>query len=556
MSETNQPAPPARKIRDAIVVGTGVGGLYQLYKLREQGFDVLGIEAAETVGGVWHWNRYPGARLDSEAYTYGYAFSKVLLDEWSWSEHFVTQPELQRYFNFVADRLDLRKDISFNTRIASARFNEASTTWTVTATDGREFHARFLCLAVGPLSEPVFPNIPGRESFEGESYHTSRWPTTPVDLEGKRVAVMGTGATGVQVIQEVSKYAKELVVLQRRPHWCSPLNNSPLSESDMEEIRKNYPEIIARCRQTSGWFLHDAPPVDIIGVDEETRNETLGKAYWHGRGMNFRYGTYRDIGSNPEANAIISNFVADRIRERVEDPETAERLIPKDYGYGTRRVPLETKYYETFNKPNVKLVSLLETPIERVTPKGIRTTEREYEFDAIIYATGFDAVTGSYDRIDIRGEGGRALKDKWNDGPITYIGIQVHGFPNMFMVGGPLASIGNFPPALEYSSNLITELLCHARDTGSDRVEATAEAESEWTDLVRGMAEKLLSAKVESWITGVNSNVEGKDKPRVMIFIGSAGDYRKKWQEIQADGYAGFEFLSTQAGRSELAGGA
>ena len=437
-------APNAPKF-DAIVIGAGMSGMYQLYRLRELGLSVRVLEAGTGVGGTWYWNRYPGARFDSESYSYQFSFSKDLLDEWDWSEHFAGQPETLRYLNHVADKYDLRKDIQFRARVKSAHYQEPTRSWDVTLEDGSNYTCRFLITAVGPLSAPTMPNIPGVDSYQGESCHTARWPHEPVSFEGKRVAVIGTGATGVQTIQEVAKTAKSLTVFQRTPNWCAPLLNSKIGREEMAEIRANYPAMFQRCMETFSCFLHTPDLRKTFDVSEVERLAFWEKLY-ASPGFGIWLGNFSDMMTDRKANAAISDFVANKIRKRVKNQAVAEKLIPKNHGFGTRRVPMETKYYEVYNQDNVKLVDINETPIERITPTGLKTSDAEFEFDMIIYATGFDAITGSFDRIDIRGLDGKRLKDRWSHGPETYLGTMVDGFPNMLMLIGPHMALGNIPP--------------------------------------------------------------------------------------------------------------
>src|SRR5580658_3794461 len=391
---------------DAIVIGAGVSGLYQLYKLRELGLKVRVFETGTGVGGTWYWNRYPGARFDSESYTYGYSFSRELLEEWNWGERFASQPETERYLNYVADKFNLRRDIQFKSRVAAAQYREETHSWDVVLEDGRRYTARFLITAIGVLSAPTMPTIAGVDTFKGQSCHTHYWPKKPVSFDGKRVAVIGTGATAVQTIQEVAKTVGQLTVFQRTPNWCAPLHNGKISDDEMREIRGNYQEIFARCGDTPGCFIHAPDPRATHEVTPEEREAFFEKLYAE-PGFGIWQGNFRDILVDHKANALISDFVARKIRQRVKDPAVAEKLIPKNHGFGTRRLPLETHYYEVYNQPNVKLVDINETPIERITPTGIKTSDTEYEFDIIIYATGFDAITGSFDRIDIRGVDGQ-----------------------------------------------------------------------------------------------------------------------------------------------------
>ena len=521
---------------DAIVIGAGVSGLYQLYRLRELGLKVRVFETGAGVGGTWYWNRYPGARFNSESWTYGYSFSQQLLEEWDWQEHFAAQPETERYLNYVADKFDLRRDIQFNSRVAAAHYCEETRSWDITLEDGRRYNTRFLITAVGVLSAPTMPRIPGVESFRGQSCHTHYWPNEPVKFEGKRVAVIGTGATGVQTITEVAKTAGHLTVFQRTPQWSAPLHNAKISEEEMRRIRANYPEIFARCQQTYGCFIHATDPRATHEVTQEEREAFWEKLYSE-PGFGIWMGNFRDILVDRQANALISDFVARKIRERVKDPIVAEKLIPKNHGFGTRRVPLESGYFEVYNQPNVKLVDITETPIERITPTGIKTSDADYEFDIIIYATGFDAITGSFDRIDIRGVDGVSLKEKWKDGPQTFLGILVDGFPNMLMVMGPHAGLGNFPRAAEYSADWATGLIRFALDRGVTRIEATAAGAAAWTDHVIAASEGLLFTEVDSWMTGINRNVEGKQVRRIMRYSGGHPAFRERCEAVAAAGY-------------------
>ncbi len=521
---------------DAIVIGSGMSGMYQLYRLRELGLRVLVLEAGTGVGGTWYWNRYPGARFDSESYSYAFSFSKDLLDEWDWSEHFAGQPETLRYLNHVADKFDLRRDIQFRSRVASAHWHEADRKWEITLEDGRKYLSTLMITAVGPLSAPTMPRIDGVDSFKGESCHTARWPHEPVSFEGKRVAVIGTGATGVQTIQEVAKTAKTLTVFQRTPNWCAPLLNAKIAPDEMKEIRAGYPAMFQRCLETYSCFLHTPDPRGTFEVTEEERNAFWEKLY-ASPGFGIWLGNFKDILMDRAANALLSEFVANKIRQRVKNQAVAEKLIPKNHGFGTRRVPMETKYYEVYNQDNVQLVDISETPIQCITPTGIKTSDAEFGFDMIIYATGFDAITGSFDRIDIRGVNGERLKDRWKYGPETYLGVMVDHFPNMMMLIGPHMALGNIPRSIEHNVDWVTDLVRHLRDHKITRVEATEGEVQTWTDHVKSLGEGLLLNEVNSWMTGVNTNVEGKQVRIVNRYSGSAPDYRAKCDAVASSGY-------------------
>lgn len=526
---------------DVVVIGAGFAGLYQLYMLRELGLRVRGLEAGSDVGGVWHWNRYPGARLDSESYSYCYSFSEELLREWSWSERFVGQPELNAYFKYVADKFDLRKDIRFNSRVRAAKYEGRN--WSLTTEDGHEVTTRFVVLAVGPLSAPVLPAIEGRDSFAGTSLFAPEWPKDPVDFRRKRVAVIGTGATGIQIIQEVAKSAGSLTVLQRTPNWAVPLNNGPIDEDTQREIKAGYKRLFDHCRSTPGGFVHAPRQDSALDVTCEERESFLEKLY-ASSGLGLWQGNFRDMGTNPRSNAIVTEFVARKIRARVKDPEVAERLIPKDHGFGLRRVPLETNYYEVYNQRNVRLVDVRATPIEAITPQGIRTSDESFDFDIIIYAAGYDAITGGFDRIDISNESGRRLRNKWSEGLSSLVGMMVDEFPNLFMILGPYSALGNAPRSIEYNVEWVTRLLMKVTQEGVTRVEATPEAVAEWVAYSHSTAEGLLSAKIKSWMTGVNTNISGKEEPSIFLYRGTAQAYREWAERIAASGYEPFIHLN------------
>jgi cation diffusion facilitator CzcD-associated flavoprotein CzcO len=534
-ARTSGPGTPAHAL-DAIVIGAGMSGLYMLYRLRQQGLRVRILEAGTGVGGTWYWNRYPGARFDSESYSYGYSFSPELLQEWSWSEHFAAQPETLRYLNHVADKFELWPDIQFRSRVTSAHYQEATRSWDVRLNDGRRYRAPFLITAIGLLSAPTLPRLDGLESFRGQSFHTAHWPHDPVHFSNQRVAVLGTGATGVQTIQEVAKTAGHLSVLQRRPNWCAPLHNSKIDAATQARIKATYAEIFARCRATFACFIHTPDPRGTFEVSPAEREAFFEKLYAE-PGFGIWQGNFRDILTDRAANAAISDFVARKIRTRVRDPRVAEKLIPQDHGFGTRRVPLETFYYEVYNQPNVELVDLRQSPIERVTPDGIKFRDRALAVDIIIYATGFDAITGSFDRIDIRGRNGQQLRQKWGNGPQTFLGVQVEGFPNMFMLMGPHTALGNIPRSIEYNVEWVANLIGYMRQRRLSHADPLPEAVAAWTSYVKDMGEGLLSNEIDSWMTGINSNVEGKQRRIIARYSGSAPAYRQRCDEVAATGY-------------------
>ena len=521
---------------DAIIIGAGMSGLYQLYRLRELGLRVRVFETGTNVGGTWYWNRYPGARFDSESYSYGYSFSRELLEEWDWSEHFAGQPETLRYINHVADKFDLRRDIQFESRVMAAIWDEAARSWNVTLQDGSRFRTRFLITAIGPLSTPTMPRIEGLDSFKGRAFHTARWPKQPVDFTGQRVAVIGTGATGIQTIQTIAGHVEHLTVFQRTANWSAPLHNGKIDAETQKQIKAGYPEMFRRCQETFACFLHTPDPRGVFEVTDEEREAFFEKLYAE-RGFGIWQGNFRDILIDRKANKLISDFVARKIRERVKDPKVAERLIPRNHGFGTRRLPLETFYFEVYNQDNVELVDITETPIERITPDGIKTSAAEYEFDIIIYATGFDAITGSFDKIDLRGVDGARLKERWRTGPETYLGVMVDGFPNMMMLMGPHTALGNIPRSIEYNVDWVTRLIGFARDNNLSRADATTAGVTAWTDHVKTLGVGLLSNEVDSWMTGINRNVEGKQTRIVARYSGSAPAYRARCDEVAAKRY-------------------
>ena len=527
---------------DAIVIGAGISGMFMLYRLRELGMTVRVFETGADVGGTWYWNRYPGARFDSESWTYGDSFSKELMQEWDWKEHFSPQPDTLDYLNLVADKFDLRRDMQFRSTVKAAHWDDAAGTWTVTLENGEQARSRFLCTAVGILSAHTLPAIPGVESFRGPAYHPARWPHTPVDFTGKRVGIIGTGATAIQAIPEIARQAKQLTVFQRRPNWAAPLHNAKISKEEMAAIKARYDEIYAHCASTPMWFIHQPDPRKTLDVPQEEREAFWEKLYAE-PGFGIWLGNFRDIGVDEKANAAISDFIARKIRQRVEDPAVAEKLIPKDHGFGSRRVPLESGYFEAFNRDNVLLVDTLnEEQIERITPRGIRTSKREYEFDILVYASGFDGVTGAFDRIDIRGGNGVRLKDAWADSPRTYLGMMAEGFPNMLMVLGPHTARGNITQAVEHSVEFQAGILRFMLEHGYTRVETRPEHVAEWTETVIKAAEKLLSSKVDSWQTGVNRNVEGRNVRRVLGYNGNGVHFRRKTDEVAKGGYREFAF--------------
>jgi cation diffusion facilitator CzcD-associated flavoprotein CzcO len=539
MMETSEPD------YEAIVIGAGVCGIYQLYRLVDLGVNATVLEAGTDVGGTWYWNRYPGARFDSESISYGYSFSEDLLQEWDWKERFSGQPENLRYLQYVTDKFDLRRHMQFGCTVESAHWDDAATQWCLRLSDGRRLTGRFLITAIGLLSAPTLPRYEGLDEFEGPSFHTFNWPVEPIELSGKRVAVIGTGATGVQVIGEIADKVGDLTVFQRRPNWCAPLHNAQITSDEMGHIKARYDEIFELCARTPGGFIHEPDRRPFFEVPREQRVAMWEKLYGE-PGFGIWLANFRDIFIDEEANAEFSEFIADKIRSRVHDPVVAEKLVPKDHGFGVQRVPLESNYYEAYNRDNVHLVDLQETPIERITRRGIRTSDREYEFDIIVYATGFDAVTGAYDRIDIRGVGGQSLREKWADEPDTFLGLTVSGFPNMFMPTGPQSGSAstNFPRGIELGVDWVTDLLQFLWKHDHVRVEATPEAEAAWSAYVAKLYEIMLLRNAQGWFTGYNSNVDGHEKGtrRHLVFNAGTPKYRQKITEVAEAGYRGLTF--------------
>jgi cation diffusion facilitator CzcD-associated flavoprotein CzcO len=535
---------------EVIVVGAGVAGIYTIKRLVDLGIDATVLDLAGDLGGTWYWNRYPGCRFDSESYTYGYSFSRELLDEWHWKERFSGQPENLRYLNYVADKFDLRKHMQFGCNVAAMTFDEARDLWQLTIGDGRELTCRFVVLAIGLLSAPTMPRLEGIDDFKGRSFHTYYWPHEGVDLAGKKVAVIGTGATGIQLIGEIADKVDELTVFQRRPNWSAPLNNREISEAEMADIRARYNEIFATCALTTGGFLHDPDRRGFYNVSREERLKLWDKLYDE-PGFGIWLANFREIFMDEAANAELSEYIADRMRQRVKDPKVADKLIPRDHGFGVQRLPLETKYLEAYNRDNVHLVDISETPLVRVTEKGLRTTARDYEFDLIVYATGFDAITGAYDLIDIRGIGGETLAGKWKQAPSTFLGMMVHGFPNLLMPTGPQSASAstNFPRGIENGVNWCMDLLQYIWDRGYVRADATHEAQERWSAHVTKMYEIMLMRNAKSWFTGYNSNVAGHEEGtrRYFVYNGGTPKFVGIIKDVAAKGYQEIQFKGSSA---------
>ncbi|MDG1303769.1 MAG: NAD(P)/FAD-dependent oxidoreductase [Pseudomonadales bacterium] len=526
-----------------VIIGAGLSGIYQIKRLADLGVRATVLDANDDLGGTWYNNRYPGARFDSESYTYGYSFSQEVLDEWDWTEKHSAQPETLAYLNYVADKFELRKHMQFGCRVDSMVFYEDTNTWMLRLSDGHKITTRFVVTAVGTLSTPTLPKIEGIASFRGISFHASNWPHEPLDLTGKRVAVIGSGATAIQLIPEVAKAAEQLTVFQRRPNWAAPLNNAPISETEMAEIRERYDEIFATCARSPGGFEHEPDSRSFYDVGPAQRRELWDRLYDE-PGFGIWLQNFYEIFVDEKANAEISNYIAERIRQRVNDPMLAERLIPKDHGFGVQRLPLETGYFETYNRANVELVDAVETPIVRVTPKGLETSDRSFEFDVIVYATGFDSFTGALDQIDIQGSGGERLRNKWAAGPVTYLGLMIGEFPNLLMLMGPQTAAANFPRAAEMSVDWVTLFLEHMWAQGHQRFDVDETSESEWVEHVKAMYKGALLRKAKSFFTGYNSNIEGHEygKTRYNIYNGGVPRYANIVNKVAENDYEGVNF--------------
>jgi len=527
---------------DAIIVGAGFAGMYAVRKLRGLGFHVRAIEAGTGVGGTWHWNRYPGARCDVESLEYSYSFDEGLQQEWRWSEKYAAQDEILRYANHVADRFDLRRDIQLETRVVSGEFDAANNHWTIRTDKGDTFASRFFIMAGGCLSLPRMPDFPGRDTFQGRLYHTGTWPHEGVDFSDMRVGVIGTGSSGIQVIPKVAAQAKHCTVFQRTPNFSLPAFNGRADPEFERWYKKHYRVRREKARYSSAGIAgHPTPDKGALDVLAEERRHVY-EAGWL-RGSTGFTRIYKDILSNAQANETMAEFVRAKIRATVKDPEVARLLTPTDHPIGTKRICLDTGYYETYNRENVRLVDVRTSPIVEITPSGIRTADAQYELDAIVFATGYDAVTGAVLNIDIRAPAAGALADKWKDGPRTYLGLMTHGFPNLFLVTGPGSPsvLTNMITSIEHHIEWIAACLEHLREYGLRRMEAQREHEDHWVQHVNEVADTTLFPLADSWYTG--ANIPGK--PRVFLpYIGGHGTYRMKCADVAFKGYEGFVLSS------------
>lgn len=536
-AKDNSPSIPTA---DVLVVGAGVAGLYAIYKLRQLGFSVRAIEAGSGVGGTWFWNRYPGCRCDVESLEYSYSFSEELQQEWHWDERYGTQAQILQYLNQVADRFDLRTDITFSTRIATANFDRDASQWTLTTTEGESLTASHCIMAVGNLSTPRTPDFAGLESFSGNWYHTGMWPHDGVDFSGQRVAVIGTGSSGVQSIPHIAQQASHLTVFQRTANFILPARNAPIPDEEERSHKANYAERRVAAYETPFGISGYPPPANkALEVTTEQRDADYEFKWQRGGQISFLY-AYQDLLTNPQANQTAADFVRNKIRGIVKNPQVAELLCPDDHPIGTKRLILDTGYFETFNRDNVSLVDVRSAPIKAFTTSGLKTQDAEYEFDAVVFATGFDAMTGALREIDITASGGVDLRQKWQDGPRTYLGLMVAGLPNLFMVTGPQSPgvKSNMMLSIEHHINFIADSLVHLREHGLAQIQAEQSAEDAWVEHNNEVANATLYPHANSWYMG--ANIPGK--PRIfMPYVGGVQNYAKKVAELVANDYEGFE---------------
>ncbi|MBN9040564.1 MAG: cyclohexanone monooxygenase [Rhizobiales bacterium 62-47] len=533
---------------DVVVIGAGFAGMYMLHRLRGLGLSVRIYEQGSGVGGTWYWNRYPGARCDVESMQYSYSFSDELQQEWDWSERYAPQPEILRYANHVADRFDLRPDIQFDTRIDQAVFDEANNSWSVTTSDGSTVTAQFVVLATGCLSNARTPDFKGLSDFNGEVYHTGHWPHEPVDFTGKRVAVIGTGSSAIQSIPLIAEQASELFVFQRTANFSVPARNAVLTEQEREFFRANYPEIRRKAREEMRNGIYQEVPQK--GALDDTRQERQARyaERWAKGGLTFT-ATYNNIAIDKAANDTAADFVRAKIAEIVKDPEVARLLQPDNHPIGSKRICVDTDYYATFNRPNVKLIDVRANPIEQIVPHGLRAGGKDYQVDALVLATGFDAMTGSVAKIDIQGRAGQTLNQKWAAGPRTYLGLMSEGFPNLFIITGPGSPsvLSNMIVSIEQHVDWITDCIAYMRERGVERMEATRAAEDKWVAHVNEVASTTLYPQANSWYMG--ANIPGK--PQIfMPYIGGVGVYRQICNEVAANGYEGFAMTSAPQQRA------
>ncbi|MFT5416854.1 MAG: cyclohexanone monooxygenase [Gammaproteobacteria bacterium] len=543
-TESNVPASERQADFDAIVIGAGFGGLYMLHRLRLLGLSVRVYERGDGVGGTWYWNRYPGARCDTESVTYSYSFSEALEQEWVWTERYAAQPEILKYADHVADRFDLRGDIQLETAVQSASYDEVACYWRVRTDRDEQVTARFLISAMGCLSSAALPNYPGLSDFSGELYHTGQWPHEPVEFSGKRVGIIGTGSSGVQSTIAIAPQAAHLFVFQRTPNYSVPAWNGPLEPAALDAHKANYRQWRADSRyaQIGIPFESNGKSAKTVAPDEREREY---EAAWADGGFNFVM-SYPDLLTDLESNRTAADFVARKIREKVNDPVVATLLTPHDHPIGTKRMCVDTGYYETFNRDNVTLVDIRKAELTRITANGVRTTDSHYELDTLVFATGFDAITGPLLKLDIRGRGGVCLQEKWANGPRTYLGLASAGFPNFFTITGPGSPcvLSNMLMSIEQHVEWIGECIEHMREFGAMEVEATEQAERDWVQSVHEVGHTTLYPLTKSWYTG--TNIEGKVR-MFTPYAGGVGTYREICEEVVANGYTGFKFSNADS---------
>src|SRR4051795_10711200 len=532
---------------DVVVVGAGFAGMYMLHKLRGLGLSVRVYEQGGDVGGTWYWNRYPGARCDVESMQYSYSFSDELQQEWDWSERYAPQPEILKYANHVADRFNLRGDIQLNTRVDRAVFDESASTWQVTTSDGKTVRAKFVVLATGCLSNARMPDIKGLSEFKGKVYHTGHWPHEPVDFTGQRVAVIGTGSSGIQSVPVIAEQASQLTVFQRTPNFSIPARNAALSAEERQAFRKNYPEIRRFAREEARNGIYTDMPDRGALDDGDNERRARYEARWERGGLTFM-SVYNNLAIDKAANDTAADFVREKIAEIVKDAETARLLQPNSHPIGTKRICIDSDYFAAFNRPNVTLVDIKANPIEEIFPNGVRTAAKDYEVDALVLATGFDAMTGSVAKIDIQGRGGQTLNQKWAEGPRTYLGVMSAGFPNLFIITGPGSPsvLSNMMVSIEQHVDWIADCIGYMRERDLDAMEANREAEDNWVAHVNEVASTTLYPQANSWYMGANT----PGKPQIfMPYIGGVGVYRQICNDVAAKGYEGFAMTPAQRPR-------
>jgi len=524
---------------DVLIVGAGFSGLYLLQRMRQLGLSARALEAGSGVGGTWYWNRYPGARCDVESMQYSYSVFGDLQQEWKWSELYSGQPEILEYANHVADRFDLRREIHVDTRVTATHFDAASDTWRVETERGDRIEARFVIMATGCLSTARVPDFPGNDDYKGNTYHTGHWPHEPVNFAGQRVGIIGTGSSAIQAIPVIAEQAGHLTVFQRTPNYSIPSRNGPMTEEYEQSWKSDYDNLREQARQSRNGLVTDRDARNAVDVPADERR-SIYQARWETGGTQFM-AAFNDLATNAQSNETAAEFVREQIRDIVKDPVAGELLAAKDYPIGTKRICVDTHYFETFNRDNVKLVDISERPIDRLTETGVVANGEHYEFDSIVFATGFDAMTGTLAAIDIQGRDGCKLAEKWAAGPRTYLGLTVESFPNMFMITGPGSPsvLSNMMTSIEQHVDWVSDLLGYMKDEGLNTVDAQKGAEDDWVLHVNEVAYKTLYPKAASWYMG--ANIPGK--PRIFLpYIGGVGTYRAKCDEVAADGYRGFDF--------------